>query len=510
MQHKKFAEEFDSTRSPAAAQENQYDVIIMGGGVGGLSAAALLAKAGKKILLVEKEPRLGGLTAPVTYGGYQFDVAARLVMGCNADGPFGPGAIHAFLEQIGVRQRVEFIPVQPAAQINFPETRYKIWSGRAQFSEGLRQASPHGLENLPGLLDLCSQLYGEAKAFTNNGKTWSNWRLLFEMPLFLRYASATAGSVLRRYVPDQRARTILSAMWPYIGAPPAQASFYAWANLMAAYIEEGAWFCRGGLHQLAEAIGDAIRGYGGEIRLGAAARRLLVRDHRVFGIELADGQRCYAAAVIANFDPRLVFSAMMEPEEIPGRYLRHLKQMKPAIAGVSLSFVTDLNLAELGLSFENLFFDAWNETQFERHPLNGQVGILPVTVPTLADPGLAPPGRHLVSVFTDLPFDAPMKQADVQRYCEVIWRAVLKQIPELQGRVLEVESGSLPLRYKSHAFNSIYGWEATPWQAGIGRPDLITPVRGLLLAGQWTRPLQGVMPAILSGCEAARKILQSA
>ena len=488
---------------------DSYDAIIIGGGIGGLAAAAILAKAGKKTLLVEKEQRLGGLIAPLAYGPYEFDVGARLIMGCNTDGPYGPGAIHTFLEQLEVREQVEFIQVQPIANILFPDTRFQIWSGRERYIDGLREAIPQGLDELPALLDLCIRLFRQSKDFSSSNRPWTPLRGLLEMPGFIRYANTTARKVLARYLPDQSGRVAVGALWPYLGIPPSQASFFAWASMMGTYVEEGAFFCRGGLHQLAEAIGSAIARAGGEIRLGCTARRVLVKDRRVTGIELEDGQCCFAPAVIASLDPRAVFGGMMDPVESPAGYRRRLGRLTPADTGLSLSLVTDLDLPSMGFSFENLFYDSWNEDQTERTPINGQVGFFPLTITTLADPGLAPPGQHLVSVFAALPLEAPLGEDDLWRYGEIVMGVILQHIPELAGHLLLANQDSTGAGYLPHAFGPIYGWKTTPWQAGLGRPDLRTPVRGLLLAGQWTRPIQGVMPAILSGREAARIILRA-
>jgi phytoene dehydrogenase-like protein len=122
-----------------------------------------------------------------------------------------------------------------------------------------------------------------------------------------------------------------------------------------------------------------------------------------------------------------------------------------------------------------------------------------MNITTAADADLAPSGQHLVSVFAGLPVDAPMQTADMQRYSGTVMAGVLKLIPQLEGQLLLGNKG-----YVVHGFDSIYGWKTTPWQAGLGRPTLRTPVKGLILAGQWTQPLQGVMTTILSGREAAR------
>ena len=126
---------------PKNTSDDHFDVIVIGAGAAGLTSASLLAKEGKKVLLVEKETRIGGLIRPLVYPPYQFDVGARLLMGCNPDGPFGPGAIHALLNHLGVADQCEFIPIQPFVTIRLPGLTFPMWSGRQAFLEGLRQAN---------------------------------------------------------------------------------------------------------------------------------------------------------------------------------------------------------------------------------------------------------------------------------------------------------------------------------------------------------------------------------
>ena len=81
-----------------------------------------LARAGCKVLLLEKETQVGGYLGAVWHGGYPFSNGPRLLMGCNPDGPSGPGVLYSFLEQLGVQRQCEFIPVQPFASIRLPGT----------------------------------------------------------------------------------------------------------------------------------------------------------------------------------------------------------------------------------------------------------------------------------------------------------------------------------------------------------------------------------------------------
>jgi phytoene dehydrogenase-like protein len=112
-------------------------------------------------------------------------------------------------------------------------------------------------------------------------------------------------------------------------------------------------------------------------------------------------------------------------------------------------------------------------------------------------------------VFAGLPGDAPVEAADVRSYGERVMGTVLTHYPQLRGHLCLATDPATPGGYVSHLFGPVYGWRSTPWEATLGRPDQRTPVGGLILAGHWTRPTYGIMPAVISGCEAAN-ILQRA
>lgn len=116
------------------ASASRYEVIVIGAGMGGLTAAALLARAGKRVLVVEKEPRPGGCVVALFHGSYRFDTAARLIMGYAKESPFGPGPIYGLLDQLGVQDRPAFVKLQPFCTMRLPGSSFQLWSGRQAFA----------------------------------------------------------------------------------------------------------------------------------------------------------------------------------------------------------------------------------------------------------------------------------------------------------------------------------------------------------------------------------------
>ena len=485
------------------AADSHYDVIVVGAGMGGLTAAALLAKAGKKVFLAEKDPKPGGYVGALVHGPHQFDTAARLIMGCTADSPFGPGPIFTLLDRLGVGGKCEFIKVQPFCTMRLPGSSFQMWTGRQAFMDGLRRECPTGLEKLPQLLDLCNELYRGVLAFSNLSSPWGLLKVPFQFPALMRYRNAAMENVLARFIPDGRARAAVASLWPYIGLTPSRASFLMWATMMASYIEEGAFFCRGGLHRLADVVAGSFVESGGELALDCAVTKILVKGRTVSGVRTANGREVSAPIVLSSADPRLVFDELVERASVPDRYRTGVARLEPSIRAVNVSLVTDLDMPALGFGFETLVFESWDMEEVNNRISAGGIGVFTLTVTTAADPSLAPPGWHLVSSAAALPGDVKPSREAVKRQGARLLDEIVKHVPGLLDHLVLSRPGG----YVTQEFGPIYGWAATPRQIGRGRLGPRTPIRGLHLVGHWTQPGHGVLTAVLSGLQAAGRIM---
>jgi prolycopene isomerase len=392
--------------------------------------------------------------------------------------------------------------------MHLPGTSFQMWSGRHAFVDGLRQAFPSGLEKLDSLLDLCSGIYRGVIAFSTAPSLWGLLKVPFQFPALIRYRNAALEDVLARFLPDLQPRTAVASLWPYIGLTPKRASFLMWATMMASYIEEGAFFCRGGLHHLADAIAGSFADQGGELVLGCEVTKIFVKDRTVHGVRLGTGQEVSAPIILSDMDCRRVFDELVDPRELPDRYRRRLKRLEPSIRALDVSLVTDLNLPELGFGFETLFFDSWDMEQAWNSQDAGKIGMFTLTVTTIADPPLAPPGLHLVSSACGLPADFVPSPEVIQNQGHRLFTEIEKHVPRLADHLVLAKPGGPPEGYLTQEFGPIYGWAATPAQIGIGRLGQRTPVRGLYLVGHWTRPGHGVLTVVLSGMTAARELLR--
>ena len=491
------------------ASGNVYDVVVIGGGMGGLTCGAFLAKAGKRVLLVEREERVGGFARDFQRGPYRFNPAIHLIWGGGPSGPGGRGVLDSVLERLAVRAQCDFSRVDTFYRLQLPGFRIDVPAERKSYVEAHARAFPRDARGLDDLVDLCSQVYHEFVRFPMEprGRDWA--LMAFRYPKLFRYANATLASVMRRYLSDQRLRAVYAALWPYLGLPASRVSFSVWATMMSGYLDEGAAYCRGGFQPLAEAVATGLEKHGGEVITGVRATRIHASGGRVQGISLDGGQRIGATTVVSNVDAATTFQELLEPGQVPMRYVNRLERLEPSVSVLGLHLATDLDVPALGVPKVTIVAP-WEADSVYDAALGGQVKGVGIHIPTVCDASLAPPGEHLVIVQAFVPPRGDhLAPSDTWAFAERLLTEAERVLPGLREHITFVDgrdaggAGEFPL----HRQGPIYGWAALPDQSGPRRLRNRTPVEGLYLTGHWTQPGHGIWAVTLSGLQTARLVL---
>src|SRR5262249_12781834 len=292
-------------------------------------------------------------------------------------------------------------------------------------------------------------------------------------------------------VGDQGACAALAALWPYLGLPPSRVSFLYFATMLTSYVADGAYYCRGSFQAFADALVAAAVGSGGELLLRAPARRILVERGRAVGVLLENGQLVRASCVVSNADARQTVEELCGAELLPVRYVARLHAMSRSISAFVVYAATSLDLAAADLAHETFVYPGPDHEAAWASGKGGVPNWLSLTVPTLVDPSLAPPGQHLLVLTTlvDGHARAPWRELKGPR-TEALLRRAERRLPGLRDslRLAEAATPRTMERYTRNSGGAIYGFDVTPAQVGPGRLDNRTPLAGLYLAGHWTRP----------------------
>jgi prolycopene isomerase len=491
----------DNQNHDTGAARSEYDVIVVGGGLGGLTSGALLARAGKSVLVVDEQPRPGGHAHAVVEDGCTFDSAVHLITRV--------GMVQAVLAHLGVGDRCRFLRVDnPFYTVRFPEFTLQVPSGREAYLEAHLQHFPDEARGLRRLTELSSQIARELGRFPEEPGISDLLLSPRRFPALFHYRNATMREVIDRELHDPRLKSAYATLWAWVGSPPSRASFLVWAAMMGHYIDDGAYYCRGGFQALADAVADALRLAGGEITLGRRVLRIDTARRRVHGVTLDNGQRIAAPVVISNADPLATFERLLGEAQAPAHLLRNLRHLEPSISVDAAYMTTDLDVRSFGLAHENLLFSLWDHEQGYAEGLVGGVPGMSVTIPTLTDPSVAPPGRHIIIAMTIAHASAPAA-ARATEAAERVCSLAERLIPGLRSHLTSVagvtatDSGALKLQH----IGRIYGPALTPKQVGTRRLGHRTPFHGLYLVGQATQPGHGIPWVIESGFQVARHVL---
>ncbi len=478
-----------------------YDAIFVGSGIGGLTAAALLARAGRRVLVIERHDRVGGYAHSFRRKRYLFDSAVHMV---------GGRIVPDLLAALDITDVCNWLPVDPVYETRFPGLRLRVPAGLEAFIDAHTEIFPNQEKGVRGLVQDCRDIRNEIQSADRLQSAMEAIHTPERFPALLRYRRATLADALDAHISDPELAAVLGSLWPYLGLPPSRLSFLYWATMLLSYVEEGAWYCEGTFQNFAQALVDVVVEAGGECLLRSPVERITLADGRVSGVRLESDRRIFAPVVVSGADLDQTVGELVGREHFPRRYLARLGKLTASTSACVLYAAAELDLSQADVAHETFHYTGIDHDAAYAGVVSGEPSWFSATIPTLVDPSLAPAGEHLIVLTTLIDGDARSDWTEQKpRYRDWLLRQAEARIPGLHEGMKLAESGTPKTmeRYTLNQRGALYGYDLSPGQVGPGRPDHITPVPGLYLAGHWTRPGGGITGVVTSGVQAARKIL---
>jgi len=478
-----------------------WDAVVIGSGIGGLSAAGALAARGRKVLVLEQAASPGGYLASFRRGGFLFDAAVDCVAGLDPD-----GLITWLLRSLGVERELGLVRLDPIRLSRFPGLEVGVDADLPAYRERVCGLFPRERQGILSHFRRMETIYADVDRELRAVREAGGGANAFPSS-FARYGDATYSELLREDIADRRLAAVLSDRCPFLGISPERVSAIRLVTLVMSYFRSGAYRPVGGHQRLADALVKGIREKRGVFLPDRAARRILVERGRCVGVETEDGERFHARHVVSNADPHQTLSRLLSGTAGQGapdgsRNRRLSPSFFILYLGVGGGFSIPGSASSIGS------FDSYDlASLLDRYEPFRDSASLGITIPTREDPSLAPPGHHVVLVHELVPqgFSADWK-AGKEALAEKVLGMAEKVLPGISGSVVcsAAASPATLERYTRNRRGAAFGWEHAP---GFQREA--SPVPNLHFAGHWCEVGGGVLAAAYTGVRAANRVMET-
>ena len=500
--------------SSTSQAKNQYDVLVVGAGPGGLSAATALARKGFKVLLVEKNSVAGGNCTSFQKEGYRFDLALHQLSGVDTDGGFACG----ILKEYGIRDRIQFCRVEPFMTIVMPDREYNLSGDWNQFQSDLGEYFPESKEEIRRLFAkirhdyedtflLQRMLFGDnqvVREILENISLKKKLTLPVRLPGVFLGLNQTGERYLKKYVSNSKLWAVLTSSWPYLGLPPEEISGFFLAQFIATQHREQTFYPIGSSQILADQFVSAFQLHGGELRLGDPVKTILVENNRATGIETKSGDRFFGKMVISNADLTHTLTSLVGEKHVRPKLSERLKSLRPSVGPFRVFLGLDFEIHKHGLpNYEYIFYRGYDHEKTYELMKHGFPALVSAYSPTRFEPANAPKGHSTLILLTMFPWETNQRdwRTHKEEIVEEMIGVVEKRAPDIRQHI-RVRELLTPegLNARTNTFNgAMYGWDCGPDQSVIKRFPQTTSIKNLFFAGHWTQPGPGVTTAIVSG-----------
>jgi len=506
---------------------DNYDAIVIGSGMGGMATAGFLSKAGKRVLVLERNYAPGGFTQVFRRRDYEWDVGVHYI-----------GEVHR--EHSMLRKQFDYLTDGKLEwaymgdvydKMFFGDEVYDFRSSPTEFKAQMKEYFPKEAEAIDNYVDMIyaaqrSQMtYFMEKALPSMASKLIGGRLRKKALNFNRPTL----EIMRELTDDPKLIAVLTGQFGDYGVPPSQSSFMMHAMVVKHYMN-GATYPIGGSSRIFDTILPTVRAAGGEVYITAEVLEIIVKNNKAIGVKMEDGKEILAPMVISSAGIYNTYQGLLPDTVVEKNGLKtNLKKVVPSVGHVCLYIGFQHSTAELGLEKPNfwIFPDNYdhdkNIADYMADP-NAEIPVVYVSFPSAKDPDWDNryPGKATIDIVTLAPYawykkweDTRWKkrgdeyEAEKEKLSQRLLEALYKRLPQLRGKVDYYEL-STPLstrHFANYQYGELYGIDHTPsrFEQRFLRPK--TPVKNLYLTGQDVISC-GVGGALASGLLTASAILK--
>jgi prolycopene isomerase len=499
------------TKALAPSDAEEFDVIVIGSGIGGLVTASQLAAQGASVLVLERYLIPGGSAGYFERQGYRFDVGASMIFGFGTQGT--TNLLTRALEAVHVR--LETIPDPVQVHYHLPnQLELKVHQDYKKFLQELIACFPHEAEGLRQFYDECWRVFNCLNAIELLSLEEPRYlmRVFFQNPLaclgLAKYLPQNVGDIARRYIKDPILLKFIDIDCYIWSVVPADRTPMINAGMVFSDRHYGGInYPKGGVGQIAQKLVEGLEKAGGQMRYKARVTEIILDQGKAVGVKLATGETLHAKRVVSNATRWDTFEKLLPPEQMPRSEQKWQQRYQKSPSFFSLHLGVKAEVLPAGTECHHVLLEDWQQMEAAR-------GTLFVSIPTLLDPELAPAGHHIIHAFTpDWIEDwqhLPAKEYEAKK--EAVATELIDRLEAIFPGLVngldyqEVGTPRTHRRFLGRADGTYGPIPRRKLMGLLGMPFNRTAIPGLYCVGDSTFPGQGLNAVAFSGFACAHRV----
>ena len=503
--------------------ESNYDIIVIGAGCGGLTAAVCAAKEGKKVLLLERHNSPGGFASSFVRGRFEFDISLQQLCGFSRD--TGLGEVRRIFDSIGISDKISWTDIPEAYRLITKARDGSVIDvsmpfGVEEFIDAMEYYVPGSKQSMLKLFNLAEEIDNACDYFSTvdgNISLRETRRIIKKYGNFVRTAPYSVNEVLNALDVPQKAQNIFNAYWMHFGVDCDRLNFTHYISTVYNYLRFGSVIPTLRSHSLSMALASELEDNGGEIRYNSHVSRIFFKDGHASGVILKNGERVECNHIICTCSPTTAYSKMMKEADVPKSAIKRTNARSFGARGACVYIGLNRSIKELGIKNYLTFISNSADTveQYECMKKIETNNIMSAVCLNITNPTSSPDGTTILcfntlytdNCWADIPPESYFEEKDIlaarliAKYEEATGINIHNFIEEI-----EVATPVTFARYTNSPQGTVHGYFADDWDSII--PIIMTEksdcdTKGLRFCGSWGSQLSGVHSAIASGRNAA-------
>ncbi len=496
---------------------SDYDAIVIGSGMGGLTTAAFLSELGWKVCVLEQHYTAGGYTHSYERNGYEWDVGVHYI------GDVGTATRTRKMFDFLSDGKLQWAPMDAEYDRFYVGDKvFNAIAGKQEFRDNLLRQFPNEATAIDRYMELLAEISGglSAHAMDRVLKPWQHKLVAPFMKLKKpKDLYRNTYEVLSELTDDQDLIATICGQWGDMGLPPKQSSFMVHAMIARHYLY-GGFYPIGGSWKIADSIIPRIQKTGGEVFTYARVQEILVEDGKVTGVEMADGHRIECACVISSAGIGNTFRGLLTKDTVKSYdYEQQLPLVKPSFAHLGIYVGLKHTAEELGLPKTNFWIYPSNDYDAAVEKFvadrDAEFPVVYISFPSAKDPDYLNrhPGTATIEIVAPAPYEWfeqweestwGKRGEDYESFKaelgERLMRYLYDKLPQLEGKVdyYEVSTPQSTNWFSGYQRGELYGLEHSSERLQQDWLGPRTRIPGLWLTGQDTLTC-GVTGAMMAG-----------